>query len=298
MLLTQSGHCELVRFSACDVVFMTKILDFFKRSNPIENTGRSVEEILSDVKSHSIPALMLRKTNASTKSYLGGDPYLPLGVKWPSKGGSDLTFLASLDLVEIAATEAIPWLPTRGKLLFFYDVENQPWGFDPKDHGGWSVIHVDQIGSDETAKVPTLPQYFVEFEAVDSLPDWQRFDDLGIGLEDSDVDTYIDGYFEGNGENVEHQIGGYPRPVQGDDMELEAQLVSNGVYCGDGSGYQSEEGKRLSSGAKDWRLLLQFSSDDDLDVMWGDVGDLYFWVKEQDSQKGDFSDVWLVLQCS
>ncbi len=81
-------------------------------------------------------------------------------------------------------------------------------------------------------------------------------------------------------------------------MELEAQLASNGVYCGDGSGYQSEEGKRLAVGAKDWRLLLQFSSDDDLGVMWGDLGELYFWVKEQDSVEGDFSDVWLILQCS
>ena len=77
------------------------------------------------------------------------------------------------------------------------------------------------------------------------------------------------------------------------------QLINTFIpYCGDGTGYRSEEGLRLAPGAKDWRLLLQFSSDDDLDVMWGDVGDLYFWVREQDARKGDFSNVWLVLQCS
>lgn len=277
---------------------MAKILDFFKRDKPKENSGRTFGEILTAVKPHAIPALMLRKTNASTKSYLGGDPYLPSGVTWPSKDGKNLTFLASLDLEEVSATGAISWLPKQGVLLFFYDAENQPWGFDPKDRGGWSVIYVDEVGANETARVPALPQFFVEFEAVESLPDWQRFDDLGIDLDDSEIDTYIDGYFEWNGENVEHQIGGYPRPVQGDHMELEAQLASNGVYCGDETAYQSDEGKRLATGAKDWRLLLQFSSDDDLDVMWGDVGDLYFWVKEQDSQQRKFSDVWLVLQCS
>lgn len=277
---------------------MAKILDFIKRSSQKENTRRSFEEILLHVKPYSIPALMLRKTDASTQSYLGGDPYLPPDATWPSKDGNDLTFLASLDLEEVAATGAISWLPKQGKLLFFYDADNQPWGFDPKDRGGWSVLYIDQIGSDETAKIPTLPQFFVEFETVDSLPDWQRFDDLGIDLDDSDVDVYIDGQYEWIGESVEHQIGGYPRPVQGDAMELEAQLASNGAYCGDGSGYQSEDGKRLAAGANDWRLLLQFSSDDDLGVMWGDAGDLYFWVKEQDSQNGDFSNVWLVLQCS
>ncbi len=277
---------------------MAKILDFFKRSDPKEKTGRSFEDILCDVKPHCISALMLRKTTAATKSYLGGDPYLPLDVSWPSKDGNDLTFLASLDLEEVAATGTVSWLPKQGKLLFFYDADNQPWGFDPADRGGWAVIFVDQIGSDETAQVSVLPQFFVDFETVKSLPDWQRFDGMGIDLDDSDVDSYIDGYYEWNVANVEHQIGGYPRPVQGDNMELEAQLASNGVNCGDGSGYQSDEAKRLEPGAKDWRLLLQFSSDDDLNVMWGDVGDLYFWVREQDSLKGDFSNVWLVLQCS
>ena len=277
---------------------MAKILDFFKRDKPKDESARSFEEILAEVKAYSVPALMLRKTSAATKSYLGGDPYLPPGVTWPSRDGKALTFLASLDLEEIWATGVIPWLPRQGKLLFFYDVENQPWGFDPKDRGGWSVIHVDRIGTDVAAEIPTLPQVFVDLEKFESLPDWQRFDSLGIALEDGDVDAYVDGYLEWLGESAIHQAGGYPRPVQGDDMELEAQLASNGVYCGDESGYQSEEGERLAPGAKDWRLLLQFSSDDDLDVMWGDVGDLYFWVKEQDARRGNFSDVWLVLQCA
>jgi len=31
--------------------------------------------------------------------------------------------------------------------------------------------------------------------------------------------------------------------------------------------------------------------------MWGDDGNLYFWVREQDAKVGNFSDVWLILQC-
>jgi len=97
----------------------------------------------------------------------------------------------------------------------------------------------------------------VRFDAVESLPDCQRFEELGINVLDSEVDTYLDGCVERDAENGEHQMGGYPRPVQGDHMELEAQLVSNGVYCGDASGYESEKGKLLAPGARDWRLLFQ-----------------------------------------
>jgi hypothetical protein len=34
-----------------------------------------------------------------------------------------------------------------------------------------------------------------------------------------------------------HHLGGYPDPIQGEDMELDCQLASNGLYCGDESGY-------------------------------------------------------------
>ena len=277
-----------------------KILDFLKHRNSKDKKVRSYAEIRAEVESHAVPALMLLRTNGgATKSYLGGDPYLPAGVSWPSKDGNDLTFLASLDLEEIAGTNVISWLPDRGKLLFFYDEENQPWGFEPEDRGGWSVIYVDQLGTEESAKEETLPQYFVELTTINSLPDMERFDDVGIVLNDAEQDRWFDGSEEESYEgHVYHQVGGYPRPVQGDQMELEAQLASNGNYLGDGTGYQSEEGQRLAPGKKDWRLLLQFDSDDDLEVMWGDSGSLYFWVREQDAIQGDFSGVWLVLQCS
>ena len=44
-----------------------------------------------------------------------------------------------------------------------------------------------------------------------------------------------------------HQLFGHPLPIQGNDMDLEAQLVSNGIYCGGPEGYISEK-------AKNWRV--------------------------------------------
>ena len=80
-------------------------------------------------------------------------------------------------------------------------------------------------------------------------------------------------------------------------MELECQLVSHGLYCGDSSGYLSRAAAGLRDGAKDWRLLLQIDSDDALGVMWGDAGILYFWIREDDARSGRFDQAWAVLQC-
>jgi uncharacterized protein YwqG len=99
------------------------------------------------------------------------------------------------------------------------------------------------------------------------------------------------------GHGPKHQIGGYPDPVQGAEMDQECQLASNGLSVGNSSGYDDPRAEALRAGASDWRLLLQLDSDDDLKVMWGDCGRIYFWVREQDARKRDFSGAWLVLQC-
>ncbi|WP_053204933.1 DUF1963 domain-containing protein [Jiangella muralis] len=36
----------------------------------------------------------------------------------------------------------------------------------------------------------------------------------------------------------------------------------------------------VQSAASNWQLLLQIASDDDADMMWGDVGQLYYLVSD------------------
>ena len=85
--------------------------------------------------------------------------------------------------------------------------------------------------------------------------------------------------------------------IQGE-MELECQLASHGIYCGNSDGFESERAQRLREGAPDWRLLLQIDTDEDgPGWMWGDVGRIYFWIKQQDLRSLRFDDVWLILQC-
>jgi uncharacterized protein YwqG len=77
------------------------------------------------------------------------------------------------------------------------------------------------------------------------------------------------------GDKPAHHLFGYPSPAQGNDMDLECQLVSHGLYCGDTSGYQDSRAKELEAGRHDWILLLQLDTDDDAGMMWGDCGMLY-----------------------
>jgi uncharacterized protein YwqG len=244
------------------------------------------------------PALHLVASADETGSYLGGTPALPAGATWPAKDGAPLTFLACLDLASLQATMAVPWLPSTGRLLFFYDAERQPWGFDPKDRGSWAVM----LASEATTAAAPLPgaaltRHPIEFQRIGTYPSWDRPEVSALHLTDAEAERLIEERLAAYGETPHHQVDGLPDPIQGDEMELECQLVSHGLYCGDSSGYLSPQASALKGGAKDWRLLLQVDSDDGLGVMWGDAGILYFWIREQDARAGHFDQAWAVLQC-
>ncbi|MBL9213586.1 MAG: DUF1963 domain-containing protein [Opitutaceae bacterium] len=178
------------------------------------------------------------------------------------------------------------------------------WGFDPKDLGGWRVLYsaddrssfIEHPAPAELAAEyvykpkPVLPHRIELLPDSQSLPrtsfDWNRDGDAYIELRSA--------AFEGS---HHHQMLGYPSPVQNADMELECQLASNGIYVGNPEGYQDPRVPELKLGADEWKLLLQLDSDDDTGWMWGDVGTLYFWVRESDARRCDFTKVWMIFQC-
>jgi hypothetical protein len=95
-----------------------------------------------------------------------------------------------------------------------------------------------------------------------------------------------------------HHLLGHPRLVQ-DDMRGECELVTNGVYCGDPSGYQGERAKDLLRRAPaDWQHLLQIDSDEGSPGwMWGGSGRIHFWIRRTDLAARAFEKAWLILQC-
>jgi len=254
----------------------------------------------------AVPAVQVVVADAPSRSHLGGAPALPRDVPWPEKNGSRLAFLARLSLAEVHRALPIPWLPEAGALLFFYDMDEQPWGFDPAHRGGWAVLLVPDPAAPDPAPpdvgsasaAPSFPHRNVAFRRIDVLPSSQRPAVAALGLSERETDEFERIAGEAHRNAPAHQMSGFPSPVQGDDMEEECQLTSHGVYCGDARWRADPRTPGLAPGAADWRLLLQVDSVAGLRLLWGDLGRLYFWVEEPAARKGDFSNVWLVLQCT
>lgn len=254
------------------------------------------------MKARARPAVILEQAAGPTVCRLGGYPRLAAAADWPDREGRPLSFIAELDLVALRAAGGPDWLPASGALHLFFDVEDEPWGFDPADRDGWKIIMTGVASPQPLPRPPGLSgdRVFAPValagRAALTYPTTERLDlppDVSRTFEFEPVQDFMD---SGLGDGPRHQVGGYPSPIQGDGMELEVQLASNGIYVGGPDGYSDERVAALEAGAGDWRLLLQIDSDDAAGIMWSDSGTLYVWVREQDARLGDFSRVWIVLQ--
>jgi uncharacterized protein YwqG len=80
-------------------------------------------------------------------------------------------------------------------------------------------------------------------------------------------------------------------------MPRSCSLVTKGIYLGRPPDKAREELDRLAADAHEWRLLLQLASDDRLGWMWGDTGNLYWWMREESIRTRAWEDGWFELQC-
>jgi uncharacterized protein YwqG len=263
--------------------------------------ARDVRKLLEPL---AKPALVLKLGDSPTRSWFGGRPPRYEGFTWPERKGVPMAFLACLDLAEAKGAGGLEWLPESGNLLFFYDLEGQPWGFDPKDRGGWAVLYVKELPAD--APLADLPKgwkedwefarRYVKFTKARVPPSFGIESLAKAEPSDADFDALDKWRAEIHGA-AKHQVGGWPYPIQDADMDLQAQRASNGLYLGDGSAMSDPRYESLAPGAKDWRLLFQMDSDESLPLMWGDGGLLYYWIKEADAKQGKFSETWVIQQC-
>jgi uncharacterized protein YwqG len=251
---------------------------------------RDEQQLVRDVKQlvQGLPraALHVMTTIPRGTSFLRGAPSIAPDP-WPVRNGRKLDFLAQIDLAQVQAALQPDWLPREGALLFFYDFESYVMGSDVGSQDCWAVIYQPVASRDlapRESPAPSDPAYArvpVMFRPILRYPTRER---LGaVVLDDEErftLQALADAEF---GANPKHQFAGTPYPVQDDDMERLCQRVSSGG---------------LEKGAADWRLLLQLDTDDSVSFNWISSGMSYFFVRESQARVGDFSNAWMVIQCT
>jgi uncharacterized protein YwqG len=234
-------------------------------------------------------------------SKIGGLPDLPTGVSWPRWHDAPQSFIAQIALVDAHAYDVDKVLPQSGMLWFFYDAQQETYGADPADRGGWSVLYADQLSGLQRQSTPTgLPTESqfkacsLSFSSEFTLSAHPEIDIAHFDWTDDEQKKYeqLLATFPTKADRaaIHNRLLGNPDAIQ-DDMRQQCQLVSHGVT--DDSDPRAAE---LEKGALEWQLLLQVDSDEHAGMRWSDAGLLYYWITRADLQARRFDASWLVLQ--
>ena len=253
-------------------------------------------------------------------SKFGGQPDMPEGFAWPyykyiddneTEQSRPLSFLLQINCGEVSAYDKDRLLPDTGMLYFFYELDSMKWGFDPKDKGSAAVYYFDTGGlvrqpfPRDLAPEYRLQEMQVAFAAKRDLPDYEEFAENNTA-EEYDFEEYGGqrtefGYTEEEGNRS--KLLGYADVIQ-NSMLLECEMAANGIYTGDGGVFafrnlSEERRKALSENCKQWRLLLQLDSvsKGNFELMFGDCGHIYYYIREGDLAGRNFDNCWLILQC-
>lgn len=226
---------------------------------------------------------------------LGGLARVPDGFEWPSwEGHGALSYLAEIDLGALHASgvEFDVVLPRYGRLLFFYFDGSLDGGAELVMAGegtldGMRVVHLDSPDEDTERQRPNghydYPLQLLTAVGMTTVPDSDHpavrhaFDALELPWSawqshPLNGDAFREALWSLQPE-TRHQIGGWPCAVQGP-VEMEVSDVP-----------------------LDWTLLLQLDSDNISEMMWGDVGTLYWLTRTKTASAKDLGEISFTWQC-
>ncbi|GAB3636080.1 YwqG family protein [Hymenobacter arcticus] len=241
-------------------------------------------------------------------SRLGDAPDLPMAAAWPTWQGRSLSFIAQLNLAEVAPHDTRGLLPPTGWLAFFYDAQEQPWGDDPADRGRAVVQYYPATDTLATRPLPpdltaeaysAFPAAALTFAPEMTLPNpWDE--DLPLPEEAFTEDqraAYGFLLLTQHGDGTSRLLGNSDN-LQGP-MRRQCSLASRGIISIDNQNLSSEQATALAQqAAGEWELFLQLDSHEaEAGMMWGDMGRLYFWINRTDLARRDFSQLVQFLQC-
>lgn len=233
------------------------------------------------------------------QSKIGGRPDMPRSVEWPLEdNGKHLTFLAQINLEELPNEVPIEHIPERGILYFFYREDQDFWGESAENAAGFRTLFIKQpVGLErrETPATFTLMRNGryapckLSFHPAYSLPNWEHsFVRAQLGRDC--IDAYSD---ITSSTDLRTKLFGHSNNVQGT-MEYECEMVARGYNWQTNPEHLEKE---IAVSQYQWKLLFQLDSEAEAEMMWGDVGKLYFWIREADLRAQHLDRTWMILQC-
>lgn len=273
-----------------------KILDLLKKYKLKELKDEILGAIQPSIQLQLVKSNDIRLKVGTSK--IGGHPDLPVGWSIPKHNEKELHFIAQINLHDMQSHNVDGLLPKTGMLYFFYDANEQPWGFDPNDKGMHQVLfcefpdYLRRVVPNQESFPPSVISFQTKptvHESVYSDVEVEGDEPYEFAWEMSELH-----FDEGNGKF--HHLLGHPQSIQSEVMDVECHLVTNGFYLGEG--YPTdEEIEALEGSGEDWTLLFQLDSNDESAMDWGDDGRLYFWIKKGDLAQKNFENTWVILQC-
>jgi uncharacterized protein YwqG len=261
-----------------------------------------------------IPKLL--KEDSALISKFGGKPAIKSLEDWPkAKGGELMSFVGQINFEEIAGKhpELAKQLPAKGILMFFLDEEGM---FDGSGFSKFIYVENPVEGGEFELPEQSLEVKIAALESkeIESYPrylDEEQLEKASIKAEEFTEEknyAYQDKYLKQN-----HQLLGFAFPVQDDPvfdmLDTIGELPQFPKYEGGLSGKEKElasqkreqirlERVRITKEkAKQWVMLWQVISDDEIfSTLFGDDGLFYALIEKEKLQKGDFSNIQLVLQ--
>jgi uncharacterized protein YwqG len=238
---------------------------------------------------HQLPAEHVKPLGCC----LGGIPYLPMGIEWPTHRITDLplTFIGQINFSEFPAKESSTFrLPTKGLLQFFM---RHPDSFLTEGVDGesqdehfllWHASVNDQQWEKAEAGQTITPTRFqlkpalgLSYYAHAELMATQQF------TASEGVDFYAQ-------QPPAHQVCGSPKVVQYDPFESMTSKRQSWIAK------LFHPSTRQEDTNEEWQLLWQIDSDPIVGLNWIDGGVVYLLIRSKDLQAGDFSKVHINLQ--
>ncbi|MEB9456450.1 YwqG family protein [Bacillus anthracis] len=211
-------------------------------------------------------------TVAIGSSKMGGIPDLPFAFEYPTHKGNPLQFIAQFNLKDLQHVGMDHNLPKTG-MLYFFIIENYfEEDVSPTEAGRvlYYDVPVEQLRRADELQT-NYNQCAITFELTYKLPE--------LFIEDeADSDRFLQLLEELIPDNYDnHQMFGEPFSVQ------EEVLYETGEYMG-------VDPQKMT-------LLFQIDSDTkNCNMMWGDLGMLYFCIGNEDLKNRRFENACCVLQ--